>query len=577
MQHLARAAQRLQADERGAVAMMVACSLGVVFAAAALAVDASRFYLLKRQQQSATDLAAIAASSNIGKATAAARASLAANGRSAADLVSVEVGTYVPDLAVASHLRFTSGAGAGPNAARVTLRTTNASFFGPVLSFLMPKANAAPVPNGGASPADSEGDTGTAIVTRSVAAMRDSASFALGSRLASLDGGFLNQVLGQLLGTQLSLSVMDYEALASANVDLFGLADALALRAAPKGATYGNLAATQVRLMDVLWAAADAVGTTSPAAAGALRTMSMGVGPSGPTFVFGNLVSYASFGNLAVGSPAPISASTPVLQLVTAAAKLGGSPRQVVAHLEVNLPGIASSDIRILIGAIPTESTYATIGPSGTTIHTAQTGLLLTLKLAGSAPLASVTLPLVVEVAPATARLASVSCLGGSVTGGSAVLGVRAGVVDAWIGTVSDADFMAGRALDPSPATLATAAFGAQITALAHATVSNSSESLVPFSTSEIGAGVAKTSTTVEYTSSLLSELFGSLQLGARTAGLSVTVPSELSNAVATTLRGRTQSVDALLSNTLALLGLSVGNADTWVRGVRCGQSVLVN
>lgn len=53
----------------------------------------------------------------------------------------------------------------------------------------------------------------------------------------------LNAVLGRLLGANLSLSVMDYNALASANIDLFQFSNALATRVGLKAVTYGDLVA----------------------------------------------------------------------------------------------------------------------------------------------------------------------------------------------------------------------------------------------------------------------------------------------------------------------------------------------
>jgi uncharacterized membrane protein len=57
------------------------------------------------------------------------------------------------------------------------------------------------------------------IGTTATASAQAEAAFSVGSRLASLNGGVLNALLGGLLGTNISLSVMDYNALISADVD----------------------------------------------------------------------------------------------------------------------------------------------------------------------------------------------------------------------------------------------------------------------------------------------------------------------------------------------------------------------
>jgi uncharacterized membrane protein len=56
------------------------------------------------------------------------------------------------------------------------------------------------------------------------------AAFSIGSRLASVNDGILNSVLGGLLGSELSLDVMDYEALIDADIEVLSFLDMLATR-----------------------------------------------------------------------------------------------------------------------------------------------------------------------------------------------------------------------------------------------------------------------------------------------------------------------------------------------------------
>ena len=58
--------------------------------------------------------------------------------------------------------------------------------------------------------------------TVAVAKAEAQAVFAVGSRLASLNGGIVNQLLSGLLGTSVSLSVMDYNALLASRVMRLG-------------------------------------------------------------------------------------------------------------------------------------------------------------------------------------------------------------------------------------------------------------------------------------------------------------------------------------------------------------------
>src|SRR5690606_34526792 len=79
-----------------------------------------------------------------------------------------------------------------------------------------------------------------------------SAAFSIGSRLASLDGGLANALLSGLLGGQVSLTVMDYRALADARVNLLQFSDALATELGVTAGDYDALLAHQVQAGQML-------------------------------------------------------------------------------------------------------------------------------------------------------------------------------------------------------------------------------------------------------------------------------------------------------------------------------------
>ncbi len=551
---MARPSRSLRRDRSGSVAVTTVLALGVTFGMAAITVDASRFYLAKRRQQGVTDLAAVAAAANIAKASAAAAASLAANGVPAGNLVAVELGTYAANPAVAAAQRFTVG-GASPNAARVTLKSAPSAVFGALV-----------------------GTANATVGTRSVAVNANVAAFALGSTVASLNSGLADAVLGRLTGSSLSLSAVDYANLAGANVDLFGLANALAVRIGAMG-SYASLAATTVRVADVISAAADAgaAGGLPASTVAALRAMAAAIGPSGPSFAFGSLVAFGAYGTLAVGSTPPVPAALPLLPLVTAAARLGAGAAEVSTGIPVSGGVIVNASVNIAIGGPTAGSSYAAIGPVGTTLHTAQTRVLLTLQLAQFGLISGLNLPLYVEVGPATATLSAIGCSAGATVDPAATLAVTPGAVDGWIGNVSDAMLTnLTSAVNPNAAVL-TNLLLVSVTGRAHATVSNTATTSVPFTQADIAAGTMKSTSTTDYTSSLLSGLFNNLQLGASLLGAPVAVPPGVPSAIGALLQADLQPIDVELSNTLAALGVTIGDADTWVRAVRCGQGVLVN
>ena len=150
----------------------------------------------------------------------------------------VETGRYVADPGTAVAYRFQAG-GSPVNAARVTVRTLGTTFFA---------GNLLPNP---------------AIGTTALASASNEAAFSIGSRLASLKGGIINQLLGKLLGTDLSLSVMDYNALLGADVNLLGFLDALAGKASITAGTYDDVLNSDVTVGRFVSAHLSALGTVA--------------------------------------------------------------------------------------------------------------------------------------------------------------------------------------------------------------------------------------------------------------------------------------------------------------------------
>ena len=175
--------------------------------------------------------------------------------------------------------------------------------------------------------------------------------------------------------------------------------------------------------------------------------------------------------------------------------------------------------------------------------------------------------------------------MGCSATGAvdpAATLSVTPGVVDAWIGNVTAAAMKdLTTPINPGPVALTNVALGPlQIVAIngrAHATISNLAATAVPFTKADVAASAMKTTTTTDYTSSLISSLIGQLDLSATLLGLPVPLPLGSVTGIVALLVADLQPIDQVLSSTLAMLGITVGDAQTWVRAARCGQGALVN
>ncbi len=555
------ALRRFFRARQGSVTVTSAFSIVMIFGFAALAVDGGSLYYRKRALQTAVDLAALAAAADVPNARRAAIATLAANGFDAAVLVGLDYGIYQPLRGEAPDQRFRTAPPVAANAVRLSVVEQRRTIFAPVLAL--------------AAGPDSSADLDTVRIRAvATATSQNTAAFALGSRLLSLDGGVLNAILGSMLGTTISLSVMDYNALVGAHIDLFSFSQALAARTQLTAGTYEDLLGATVKSGDVLGALADAA--VGPAAS-ALRLLSRQMGSGTPSVILNRLISVGPYKSLKVGEVPPITASVEALGIVSALAQLANGDRIVDVTVPISLPGVIDARLRLAIGERPVNSPMVSVGPEGASVHTAQTRLLLTVRLLGTGAVSVVTLPLYVEVAAATARVSAITCPAFNPSATTVTLGVTPAIVDAWIGDVSMAEFR-NMSVRPNPpaATLVSLIGIANVTARAHVAITNMSERPVTFGMTDIRNKTPRTVSTTDFTTSLVTRLLRDLQLGVTVIGLPLLVPPGLTQLVAGILSGATTVLDQLLRAVLSTLGIRLGSADAWVTGVRCGQPVLI-
>lgn len=566
-------------NQRGGAAILFAVSATVLIGFGAMAVDVGNFFYEKRKLQTANDLAALAAASDLPRAQAAAQASAAQNGFSGGTIQALQTGVYTPDPKLAAEARFAPSSAATANAVRIDMRTTTPLLLGRVLAS---SSAAGPVPGGaprpsGSVPVASLSSSDVPIGSSAIAVQDAQASFAIGSRLLKLDGGLLNSLLGGLLGGGVSLSVMDYDALIKARVDLFDFAKRLATRLDLTAATYDDVLKADARLGDVLAAVVDASrdnDTRSGTATAALGRIAASV--SNLPVNLASLISFGPAGDKPLSGPKPLAASLSALDLVSAVAQIANGNRQIDVGLNLNVPGVAAASLKLGIGERPVGTSMVRVGRAGASVHTAQTRLLLTVDLVGSGAASLVRLPLYLELAAATARITGIQCSPGDVSTSRVTLGVKPALVDAWIGQVSMAEFNNfSRAPNPPAATLVNAAGLAKVTGRAHVTMTNLSEAAVSFSYPEIQRGDKKTTSTQNFVATLLGRLVGDLELRVEALGLGLGLPG-LDGLVSGVIGNAATPLDQILNGVLGTLGIGLGQADSWVSGVRCGGAVLV-
>ncbi len=571
-------------NRTGNFAVMTALIMPFAVVLTAFAVDQGSLYTERRHAQAITDIAAIAATGNMSKAEATVAATFSDNGlgqvlvRGAGNttkplpgrpVANVIRGRYTPDPSKPRASRFVPGK-QPYNAVQVSMEKLGNLYFG---SSVM----APPV-----------------IGTSAIASMKSEAAFSVGSRLLQLDGGLANALLGALLGGNINLNVMDYNALAAADVSVLSFLDALAIRTNATALTYSDLLSTTATVGQIAAAMADVPGLDSVSRI-ALQTL--GAQSSASLLVSLNtLIDLGSVGQLGIGQrPAGLDIAANVLSMLTASAAIANGDNMVAANLGGMLPGLGGLTLKIAIGEPPQRSPWLAVGEEGTVVRTAQTRVSLVASvsplssnLGGGIHLISINLPLHVEVAYAEARLKSIECPTGRPESLRVTIDTTPGIAELYIAEAYGsgfADFT--RRLLFRPVAIADVSLKLllikldliKIKGYAHARMGNGVPDRLTFTRSDIDTKVIKTATTSDYTSSLTSTLIDDLELSVEPLGLGIDLKVLLGTvtaAVSPALRGVTPALDKLLYNLLGMLGISLGQADVRVTGATCGRALLV-
>lgn len=547
-----RVAQKLSQighSDTGTITIFSAVFLPVALGLAAFAIDLGSMYTQRRHAQGVVDLAAMAAANDLPRATDAAIATLQANGFSAEDIVAVETGRYEADASIAHRHRFTPGA-TNVNAARVTLRKPAKTYFATLLT-----------------------SKSFELSVAGMAANEDVAAFAVGSRLAAVRDGIANEVLGQLLGTQVALTVMDYEALANANVQLLSFMDQLNSELHLNAATYDDVLNAKMTVGSIL-SAVGAVGDSSsdPHSAAAIKALLANHALANKSVDLTRVINLGPVGKFKVGDAnAALDAEITLLQLITGIATVADGVNQIHLDLTANIPGVAKAYAEIAIGERPRESPMVTVGGPESQAHTAQTRLKLVAEIGGSGLLAgtAIRLPVYAELAPADARLARISCSQGDAT--SVDVAATPGVANVRIGEVTGgfSDFHRKPTLDPAVMIRVPTA---KVYGMSEISAQNISETQLSFSEGDIENGVIHRADSSQLSEAIVSSLLKRLRLQVKISGMKIGINNQLDELIATALADVAKPLDSVVHDILTAAGVHLGEADVRVHGVRCGS-----
>lgn len=566
----------LLADRSGNIGTLAALSLPLLVFSIALGVDYGYLTVQQRQLQASADLAAIAAAANVGEAEKSAASYFALNGmpvtvtdkdggnvikpialpagtKRTLATAKIERGRYNADPDITPEARF-KPAGTDADAARVTL-TRPADLF--IASIFTPEP---PVLSAVGS-----------------AARNKIAAFSVGTRLASLNDGILNALLGQLLGTKLSLKVMDYRALVDTDIAVNPFLKAVATQLNLTAATYEEVLNAGITMPQLL-VSMRAVEGLSATTKSALRTIEQATASSKVKLPLSRILNIDPKKGLAVATGGDWQMAVNALQMVSAAAALANGKNQVALDLGTSLPGLAAVTVRLAIGEPPVETPAHRLGEPGSAVRSAQTRLAVEVSFDGLAALAGlrIKLPLYIEVAASEARLADIRCLGGKPENANVSVDAVPGVAEIALGKVDpsvlsdfsdEARVQKARILDSSLV---------RIDAIAHVEAKNLGRTRLAFSPTEIAARTVKTVSTRDTLTSTVTTLLQNLDLDIQVLFLTLGTPTAVTSALASTLATVTAPIDELLYNLLLVVGVRVGEADIRVTGVRCQRPALV-
>lgn len=273
-----------------------------------------------------------------------------------------------------------------------------------------------------------------------------------GPRLSSLDsarGTLLNAVISGLLGGQINLSAGDWNALASGDIQLASLLQALQTQlgvSSPSTALSAN--ATLAQILSAAATAAQADGQTATAAA-----LTQGVAQLGP---LSGVIRLGDFLSISLPSNALATGTVNALELLSGSAQLYNTrnvlttPTPItVSGAALGLSGLSVGNIMVYVQAI--EPPVYVCGPAGSQFHTATVRLKLNIDLLGLkldtsvlngvAGVSSVTaqlgqLQLYLELARAEGSIALINTLATALT-----VQAAPGLVDLYLGSMADGVF----------------------------------------------------------------------------------------------------------------------------------------
>lgn len=366
-------------DRRGSTVTLFAFCAMILAVMTAIVMNQISFYMDKRRLQGAVDMAALIMMQSGNLEAEHARTLIETQTGKTGVEVQVVRGRYTPDAAVAAAQRFEADA-TPHNAIQV-----NASFAGDkvMMSGMIP------------------GDVMIGASAR--VARRQTATMVVGSRLVRVEGGLSAALLDAALGYDGKLTVMDYNALAMADVDAVQFVQALNVIADIDAVTFDDALDANVHLGEV----ADALAaTTEDGSVVALLDAASPV-PGLDSFKLSSMIDPGSVGGMPLdaltsGGAFPIS----VGEVLAGSAALANGDNQIAVDLGAKLGDTSIASVSLDLGEKPQVVTYDAWAEKGATASTSQ--LRLNVGALGKNKFSLVAVD--VQLASATVTIDDITC-----------------------------------------------------------------------------------------------------------------------------------------------------------------------
>jgi len=380
--------RKFSRNEDGAVAIIVALMLTVLFGFVAFGVDLGQIYRDQNRLQAQADLAAMSAVVDLINAQDRARDVLDRNGSTHVALKPPQCGRYVPNPDIAPESRFTELLSCDSDANAVQLDVSNATPLTFSRMFL---------------------DRNSIDLSATATAMQSKgASFTLGSGLARMEGGVINQ----LTGANITFTALDYNALLDGQVTLLDFLDELSTEIGFEAGNYVDLLGLDVGLPEVL---ASLARTQIGQAADTLNQLAATA--SAQSVELARIITLADPTLGLVIDDLLDRTEVSALDILAATLDVISANRAIELDVGVTVPGLLGLESSLVLQERAQNSGWVSVGDVGAKLHTAQTRLWTELELApslfnglGVSVEDILSLPVYLEVANAEAELTHVNC-----------------------------------------------------------------------------------------------------------------------------------------------------------------------